>query len=161
MSAGDRTHHVLLGERDYDRARQDPRFLTFLNRGFRVSFEYDIPYLGGYSADGSVIYIDKDTPTEIRWGNRIFQVRGPNGLVLGIVTHEHWEKTSIDAWGWKYAAAHELATHAENEFARERLGIHPSDYEKLWQPVIRAAEKKLRMPNVALPPDLDRTPYVS
>jgi len=26
MSAGDRAHHALLGEREYDRARQDPRF---------------------------------------------------------------------------------------------------------------------------------------
>jgi hypothetical protein len=39
------------------------------------------------------------------------------------------------------------------------LGIDPQDYEKLWQPIIKAAEKKLRMPNIMLPPDLDRTPY--
>jgi hypothetical protein len=158
MSAGDKQRHVLLGKREYDRAGQDPRFQAFLNRGFRVSFDYDIPYLGGYSQDGSVIYIDKDTPEEIKRGKRVYPVR-PGGLIRGIICHEHWEKTCLDAWGWKYPEAHELATHAENEMARTQFGMDPDGYEKLWQPIIKAAEKKLHMAGIQLPPDLDPRPY--
>jgi hypothetical protein len=89
MSTGDRLHSALLGNREYDRAQHDPRFQAFLNRRFRVSFDYDIPYLGGYSQNGSAIYIDKDMPDEIKCGKRVYTLRGPNGLVLGIVMHEH------------------------------------------------------------------------
>jgi hypothetical protein len=158
LSAGDKPHRVFLGDREYARALRDLRFQTFLNRGFRVSFDYDIPYLGGYSRDGSTIYVDRDTPTEIKRGKRVYPVR-PHGIVRGIIVHEHWEKTALDAWGWKYAPAHELATHAENDFARAMLGMHPDDYENLWRPIIAAAEKKLRMPGMQVPPDLDWTPY--
>jgi hypothetical protein len=38
--------------------------------------------------------------------------------------------------------------------------LDPTEYEEVWRPIIRAAEKKLHMPNIALPPDLDRTPYL-
>jgi hypothetical protein len=158
LSAGDKRHHVLAGERDYGRALHDPRFQAFLNRGFRVSFDYDVPYLGGYSQDGATIYIDRDTPAEIKQGRKIYQVR-PDGLVRGIIVHEHWEKTALDAWGWKYPSAHKLATYAENKFARTVLGINPDDYESLWEPIIKAAERKLQIREIALPLNLDRTPY--
>jgi hypothetical protein len=158
MSFGDRSYHVRLGEREYDRAQRDARFQAFLNRGFRVSFDYDIPYLGGYSRDGSIIYVDRDTPLEIKRGKRIYRVR-PNGLVRGLLVHEHWEKTALDAWGWKYPNAHGLATHAENKYARDVLQLDSDYYEKLWQPIIKAAEKKLNGADIQLPPDLDRTPY--
>jgi hypothetical protein len=160
MSAGDRHHHALLGEREYDRALHDPRFQAVLARGFAVSFDYDVPYLGGYSRDGGTIYIDKDTPEQIKRGKRIYRLR-PNGLVRGILTHEHWEKTAMLAWGCGYDPAHELATHAENRFARDVLGMDPAEYEDVWKPVIRMAEKKLHAQAAQLPPDLDRTPYES
>jgi hypothetical protein len=160
MSAGDKHHHVLRGEREYDRALHDPRFQALLARGFVVNYDYDIPYLAGYSRDGGTIYIDKDTPAEAKRGKRIYLLR-PDGLIRGLCVHEHWEKTALTAWGWQYAEAHELATHAENRFAHDVLGLDPADYESVWQPIIRIAERKLRMPNIALPPDLDRTPYAS
>ena len=123
-----------------------------------MSFDYDIPYLGGYSRDGTTIYIDRDTPAGIKRGRRVYHLR-PHGLVGGICVHEHWEKTAMTAWGWNYPEAHELATHAENLFARDVLKLDPDEYEAVWHPVIRAAEKKLRMVGIALPGDLDRTPY--
>ncbi len=159
MSAGDRHRHIVLGERDYDRALRDPRFQAILSRGFRVSYDYDVPYLGGYSRDGTTIYIDRDTPAEIKRGKRIYHLR-PHGLVGGICVHEHWEKTAMTAWGWSYAPAHELATHVENLFARDVLKMDPDEYQAAWRPVIRAAEKKLRMSGIALPGDLDRAPYM-
>jgi hypothetical protein len=80
MSAGDKRRHVLLGQRKYDRAQHDPRFQAILAHGFRVSFDYDVPYLGGYSRDGGTIYIDKDTPAQAARGKRVYQLR-PDGLV--------------------------------------------------------------------------------
>jgi hypothetical protein len=170
MSAGDPRlrgdrHHVHLGEREFDRARNDPRFLAVLNRGFQVSYDYDVPYLGGYSQDGATIYVDRDTPEQIKRGKRVYVIRpapgtiSPGGLVRGICVHEHWEKTAMTAWGWGYAEAHELATHAENHFARDVLQ-DPAEYEDVWRPIIKLAERKLHAQAAQLPPDLDRTPYM-
>ena len=78
-----------------------------------VNYDYDVPYLGGYSQDGATIYVDRDTPAETKRGKRLYQLR-PQGLVSGILVHEHWEKTALTAWRWSYREAHELATHAEN-----------------------------------------------
>jgi hypothetical protein len=158
MSAGDHHTHRLLGEREYDRALNDPRFQAVLARGFAVNYDYDIPYLGGYSQDGTTIYVDRDTPAQIKRGRRVYPIR-PNGLVCGILVHEHWEKTAILVWGWDYPASHELATHAENHFAQEVLQMDPAEYEDIWKPVIHMAEKKLHAQAIQLPPDLDRTPY--
>jgi hypothetical protein len=187
VSAGDRHTHKLMGERDYDRALSDPRFQAILSRGFNVSYEYDVPYLGGYSQDGGTIYIDRDTPNEIKRGKRIYPLRPPspglrradglarrsvsvdgrpqggaqNALVNGILIHEHWEKTAMTAWRWGYAESHALATHAENHYARHVLELDPAVYESIWHPVILTAEKKLHRPGIVLPGDLDRTPYMS
>jgi hypothetical protein len=81
--------------------------------------------------------------------------------VRGICVHEHWEKTAMTAWGWGYAESHELATHAENHFARDVLELDPDDYEAIWRPVIKLAERKLNAQAAQLPPDLDRTAYMS
>jgi hypothetical protein len=158
MSFGDRHVHKRLGERMFDRAMRDLRFQALLARGFTVSFDYDIPYLGGYSRDGSTIYVDRDTPAEIQRGKQSYPVR-PHGLVSGILIHEHWEKTAITAWDFDYEAAHELATHAEHRYAREQLRLEPDLYEALWRPIIRVAEKKLLGRPLLLPPDLDMMPY--
>jgi hypothetical protein len=162
MSFGDRASHVGARfdvERLYAKALNDPRFQAVLNRGFAVSFDFDIPYLGGYSVDGSKVYIDRDTPPQISRGKHVFPVR-PQGLVQGIVVHEHWEKTALAAWGWDYARAHELATHAEHLYVRSTLDIEDELYEALWHPLIKLAERKLKASDVQLPPDLDRTPYL-
>jgi hypothetical protein len=137
---------------------RDPRFQALLARGFATSFDYDIPYLGGYSRDGATVYIDRDTPAVVRRGKRTYAMR-PNGLVGGILVHEHWEKTALAAWGLDYEAAHELATHAEHRYVREQLRIDPSLYEELWRPIIRKAETKFGRSAAQLPPDLDTTPY--
>ena len=44
---------------------------------------------------------------------------------------------------------------------RDVLKMDPAEYEEVWRPIIRAAEKKLNAQGVQLPPDLDRTPYQS
>jgi hypothetical protein len=162
MSFGDRHGHGAekLGEREYDRAMRDLRFQAILSRGFHVSYDYDIPYLGGYSRDGATIYVDRDTPAEIKRGRRVYAIR-PSGLVRGILVHEHWEKTAMLVWQWGYAPSHELATHAENCFACDVLAIDPGEYEDVWRPIIKLAEKKLHAQAAQLPPDLDRTPYMS
>jgi hypothetical protein len=171
MSVGDhRSHAVHVGEREFDKARNDPRFQAIVARGFDVSYDYDVPYLGGYSTDGLHIYIDKDTPEQITRGKRVYALRpsfearrsapsASGGLVRGIIVHEHWEKSVMLAWGFGYAEAHELATHAEHHFVREVLGMDSAEYEDVWRPVIRLAERKLGRKDLIRPPDFDITPY--
>ncbi len=158
MSFGDRHVKDRLGERDYDRALRDVRFQALLARGFRPEYHYDIPYLGGYSRDGTTIYVDRDTPFQVQRGRAVYQVR-PAGLVNGILIHEHWEKTALTAWGYDYDSAHELATHAEHHYVREQLRLDPAEYEDMWRPIIHFCERKLNKPGMQLPPDLDMTPY--
>jgi hypothetical protein len=160
LSKGDHRHHILLGEREYDRALHDARFQAVLTRGFAVSLDYDVPYLGGYSLDGTTIYVDRNTPAEAKRGKRLYAVRGPLGLVSGILVHEHWEKTALMAWSRSYREAHELATHAEHVHVRDVLNLDPGEYEEVWRPIIRIAETKLHRAEIMLPPDLDRTPYM-
>lgn len=160
MSKGDHRHRVLLGEREYDRALHDARFAAVLARAVSVNYDYDVPYLGGYSQDGATLYVDRDTPAEAKRGKRLYQLR-PQGLVSGILVHEHWEKTALTAWRWSYREAHELATHAEHAHVRNVLKMDAAEYEEVWHPIIRAAEKKLHSQGVQLPPDFDRTPYQS
>ncbi len=156
MSAGHGAKRVHLGEDEYNKALHDPRLQALLSRGFQVNDQYDIPYLGGYSRDGATIYLDKDVPPQFKNGNRTY----PGQMLMhGVIVHEHWEKSILDAWGWKYPEAHELATHAEHIFVREQLGIDPDDYEKMLHPVIKNAEKKLGRKDIQLPPDLDPAAY--
>jgi hypothetical protein len=158
MSAGHGHAHVRLGERDYDKALHDPRLQTLIAREFSVNYDYDIPYLSGYNKAGSVIYVDKDTPGQIKRGNRVYPFR-PDGLVRALIVHEHWEKSALTAYNWTYAPAHELATHAEHHYVRDVLHIDPEEYEEAIAPLISMAEKKLHAQAAKLPPDLDRTPY--
>jgi hypothetical protein len=159
MSVADKhTHALHVGEREFDKAKNDPRFQAIVARGFDVSYDYDVPYLGGYSTDGLHIYIDRDTPEQITRGKRVYALR-PNSLIRGICVHEHWEKSVMLAWGFGYAEAHELATHAEHHFVREVLGMDPAEYEDVWRPLIRLAERKLGRKDMLRPPDFDITPY--
>jgi hypothetical protein len=158
MSAGHGRARYHLGERDYDKAKNDPRVQALLAREFSVNYDYDIPYLSGYNKAGSVIYVDRDTPETLKRGKRVYPFR-PKGLVRALFVHEHWEKSLLIAYGWGYDQAHELATHAEHHFVREVLDIDPDEYEEAIAPLIRMAEKKLHAQAAKLPPDLDRTPY--
>lgn len=137
-------------EQELDRALADPKIQARLARLFRIDRSFDLPYVAGYSRDGSIIYIDRHFPTKLQVGSR------SANFLQALATHEHTEKTLIDVYGWKYQQAHHLATMAEHRVVRA-LGFLPKEYEKAVQPYIKAdAHEKLKR----VPPQLDLTPYI-
>ena len=114
-------------------------------RPARLDVGYDIPYLGGYSVDGTVIYLDRRLPRFIE-GVEVWRY---------IWVHERTEKALIDAMGWSYEKAHAAATRAEH-CAVLSAGYEPRWYESLLAPWIRAADHESV---TEVPADLDLTPY--
>ena len=159
MSKGDQVEHAEIDPALFDKAQDDPKFQSILARGFDISYDYDVPYLGGYSVDGCTIYIDRDTPRSITCGRRKIHL-WPIGWIAGILTHEHWEKTAMIAYGWGYTKSHMLANRAEEHFVKNLLKATMGAYNAVWDPIVKAAENKLRLrEKLNLPPHLDHTPY--
>ena len=158
MSVGDPHEHDEIPDAQFIKAKDDPRFQAILARGFRVNYNYDIPYLGGYSLDGTIIYIDRDVPTSIRYKRQRIPLR-PAGIVAGICVHEHWEKTAMLVFGWDYTRSHMLANRAEDDFVTDKLGMKMALYNGIWDPLIKISEHKLKRKDISWPPDLDKTPY--
>jgi hypothetical protein len=139
-----------LGENELNRILNDPRVVAWLARPRAINRFYDLPYLGGYSKDGRMIYFDRHFPAAgIKIGSRLVNV------TPFLMEHESVEKALIDLYGYKYQAAHEVATQAEHRKVRA-AGILPKDYEAAIKPHLTANEtENLRK----VPPDLDLTPY--
>ena len=158
MSVGDPHEHDEIPEALFVKAQDDPRFQAILARGYTVNYDYDIPYLGGYNVDGNTVYIDRDVPRRIPY-KRTQIIIWPNGLVAGVCTHEHWEKTAMLTYGWDYTRSHMLANRAEEEFVKRKLGVSMEFYNRVWDPLVKITEHKLHRKGISLPPDLDRAPY--
>lgn len=115
----------------------------------KLDTSYDIPYLAGYSKDGTTIYIDKDVPRTFLQGDK----RGSTYKYLLI--HERKEKALMDAKGYNYQLAHQEALQAERE-AVEADGFDWAAYNGFMETWIKkTGDKRLR--NV--PGDLDLKPY--
>ncbi len=96
-----------------------------------------------------MVYIDRHLPKEIRINGRLVHP------TIFLMVHEHTEKSIIDGLGWKYAAAHEVATAMERRKVLE-AGINWQAYSAALKPFIKADEnEKLE----SVPPDLDLSPY--
>jgi hypothetical protein len=147
MSSGHSKVQVLPGiaERLYKKAKADPEFQAYLNRSFKVNYNYPIPYLGGYSEDGKTIYIDRGFTLE--------------ALDPFLIIHENWEKTAIEVWQLSYWYAHALATYAEHQAVIRRGKETPLAYERRLKPFIHTDEEEEAKDNGKEPKDLDQTPY--
>jgi hypothetical protein len=148
LSSGDHSHgkgpdHIL------DAALADPRVRQKLARGAKVDRTHDIPYLGGISRDGRTVYIDRHLPASLKIGRLAINP------VPYLTTHERTEHAIMTVLGLKYAAAHKLATAAEERRVR-RAGIDPRAYEAALKPYVKAddVEKLVRVPK-----DLFLGPY--
>lgn len=151
MSAGHKHRSGGMGAADIAKVMAKPEVHTAMQRPTIIDRKHDLPYLAGYSKDGSTIYIDRHLPTSLKIGARDID---PDPFLK---VHEHVEKSFIDALGYKYAAAHEIASRAEDR-AVVAAGIDRMAYNKALQPYIKADEHE-RLQSV--PPDLDLTPYES
>jgi hypothetical protein len=116
-----------------------------------VDNSYDLPYLAGYSEDGSKIYIDRHLPEELKIGRKLIRPREFLRL------HEEVEKYLIDMLDWGYSQAHSVATAAERR-AVLAAGIFWDEYQKEMEKYVKHDEhEKLE----TVPPDLDMTPYLA
>jgi hypothetical protein len=108
----------------------------------RVDMSFDIPYLGGYSQDGSVIYLDRRLPPD--WYGKWF-----------LVLHEAHEKAFL-LQGMTYQQAHRLATEHERSVV-EASPVAWSSYQKDCQLFLEVLR---RVSAYHVPPNLDYAPYV-
>jgi hypothetical protein len=106
--------------------------------------KYDVPYLGGYSQDGTKVYIDRHLDTNM------------NGKDISrfIRIHEVAEKALIDLFDLDYQTAHHIALHIEHQ-AVKASNIDWNRYSRFLNPYIKKVSNDLQR----IPPDLDITPY--
>jgi hypothetical protein len=83
-----------------------------LRRVGKIDRSYDIPYIAGYSRDGSTVFIDRHMP-------RSFVYRGRRVLTdRFLVTHEIVEKALLDQLSLHYLHAHQIALRIEQAAVR-------------------------------------------
>ena len=114
-----------------------------------INREYDIPYVAGYSTDGSVVFIDRHLPRTFRSLLRTVRVEP------FILVHEIVEKALLDELRLHYVHAHQIAIRAERD-AVKAAGVLWSAYQRF----IKKHEKQIEQERLErVPAKLDLTPY--
>jgi len=122
---------------------------AIIRRLKKLDRDHDIPYLAGYSTDGTIIYIDRHMPTSFSHKGRT--VETDRFLIL----HEEVEKTMIDRLNLHYLHAHQIATRVERD-AVVACGIDWNDYDDFMQANVKyIGDERL----TKIPADLDLKPY--
>jgi hypothetical protein len=163
-----------LSAHEVDKALANPMFVRMMRRPWKLDTSHDLPYLAGYSKDGLTRYVDRHFGGDpvlvqpelmgmVKIGGRVincipFLVGDPGADDLRKRNgHEGSEKSGIDAFGWRYQHAHEVATAIERRCVI-MAGIDWMEYSRALAPYIKADEKeKIQL----VPADLDLTPYLS
>jgi len=115
----------------------------------RVDTSHDVPYVGGSSRDGSVVYIDRHLRGELPTRVGVFQP------IPFIVLHEVVEKR-LALSGWRHGPAHMEANRVERAAVIE-AGIPWDAYDNWTYAAVKGdAHERIVKP----PKDLDLTPYV-
>ena len=110
---------------------------------------YDIPYIAGYSKDGSTVFIDRHVPRTVRFLTR--KVR----IDPFLLTHEIVEKALLDELRLHYLHAHQIALRAERD-AVKAAGLS----WWLYQRAMKTYEKPIEEEKLQrVPSSLDLTPY--
>lgn len=127
------------------------RALDAILKRVRVDRRHDVPYLAGYSREGTTIYIDRHLPKSFRFRGKTIAVE------RYLVMHEAVEKTLIDQLNLHYQHAHEIATRAE-EAAVRAAKISWRAYDRFMQQYVKqVGDERL----TRLPADLDQKPFVT
>jgi hypothetical protein len=105
-----------------------------------VNRDYDIPYIAGYSRDGSTVFIDRHLPRSFRWLAKTVRVE----LLL---TQEIVEKALLDELRLHYLHAHQIALRAERD-AVKAAGVSWWAYQRFMKQHERPIEEEvlLRVP---------------
>ena len=117
----------------------------------RVSHDYDIPYIAGYSVDGKTIFIDRHLPRTIRWLLKTVRVEP------FLLTHEIVEKALLDELRLHYLHAHQIAMRAERD-AVKAAGVSWWAYQSFMKKHEKQIEeeKLVRIPRNLRPHTLPR-----
>ena len=117
----------------------------------KVSREFDVPYVAGYSKNTPLtIYIDRNMPEFFvnKEGKKIFTDKF-------LILHEAIEKTLIDMLGLHYQYAHQIALRIERETVIAS-GISWNEYNIFTESEVKViGSEKIKQ----IPSDLDTTPY--
>jgi hypothetical protein len=118
-------------------------------RNAKRNYEYDIPYLAGYSNDGKTLYVDRHVPTTIPYKGKCFDFH------KFLLWHEATEKSALMLYKIKYHSAHLLASKVEHEKVIS-AGLPWNVYKKYTRKWIKTAghENLNRVPK-----NLDLLPY--
>jgi hypothetical protein len=170
MSTGHGHRGIRLSAREIDELLAHPRMVKELAKDWSLDVGHDLPFLAGYSEDGTRRFIDrhfraKDAPVgSILIKGKLIDCRpwlvgDPSKKGIFKCGHEGVEKAGITVFGWSYDHAHEVATAAERRILLAILG--PGwwvPYSKAIEPFIKTAESESLQ---KIPKDLDLTPYES
>ncbi|MCL4411509.1 hypothetical protein M1329_01055 [Candidatus Marsarchaeota archaeon] len=119
--------------------------------GIKIDTSYSIKYTGGYSRDGSTIYIDSNFPKTIEVDGKTVDALESIGR-----HHELTEKWFVDS-AYDYQYAHEIANRSERAYV-ESLGVS-------WDAYSREVNRHLSLVSSAKlarsPKDLDTVPYIA
>ena len=144
----------------------------------RLDRSWDIPYLAGYSIDGSTVFIDRDMPKSMSWQGRsidtdeylrlheevekslIDAIRAGDGHALLIIRLLRFKKDPLgsDADDLElYLRTHGCAEAAEEHAVQLRIGSagHAAYNAFMDKHVKVAGHERI----VRVPPNLDLTPY--
>ena len=145
----------------------DPRVKARLGTPYRVSLDYDIPYVCGISEDNDELFADRtcriDAAPADLWaqpGSGPLSSRGGRGpidLTRFIWLHECGEKAFIDLYDDDYDGAHALITIAEHDAVVE-AGINWKRYSKFFEDAAGRTERE-RLKRV--PAKLFMRPYTN
>ena len=117
--------------------------------GVGIDLSYDIKYIGGYSKDGRVVFLDRRFPK-----SHIFSSKKISLIESVARRHEVVEKWMIDD-GFSYEHSHRVATGVERRYVESR-GVAWKEYDQWCRKEIR---KITSMPLSRSPRSLDLTPY--
>src|SRR3984893_19192185 len=113
-----------------------------LGRRARVSHDYDIPYIAGYSTDGRTVFIDRHLPRTFRSWSQTIRV------AQFLLVHELIEKALLDELRLHYLHAHQIAVRAERD-AVKAAGVSWSAYQRFTKKYEKhiEEEKLIRVPS--------------
>ena len=115
-----------------------------------VNTHYSIKYTGGYSLDGSKVFLDKNFPKMVIVNGKLVDT------IKSIARHhEIVEKWMID-FGYSYAYSHRIATSVERDFINA-LKISWEDYNT---EISKHLHRNYRRRLENSPLDLDLLPYI-
>src|SRR6266576_90091 len=85
----------------------NPAFKKRISQPVKLNYQFDIPYLAGYSRNGKIVYIDRFLKTQWKYQGKIIDVTD------FLVVHEVVEKALIDLFKLPFQKAHHIAEHIE------------------------------------------------